>query len=228
MNYALQPTALIAEDEPVLARTLSRLLAQVWPELRIVGVAEDGLKAIELALDHTPDVMFLDIKMPGRTGLEVAETVADEWPQEKAAPLFVFITAYDEFAIPAFEQAAVDYILKPSTIERLDLSAQRLKQRLSERAQVPGSGAAEIRSETPPKLSPMLTKIELARAPPEKPVQTLRPGPMRKRLVLAHGSSWARGSEEKVRMEGECACASGAGASRTHPRLPCPPARAYL
>lgn len=140
MNNAMPPTAVIAEDEPILARTLSRLLAQVWPELRIAGVAEDGLKAIELALDHTPDVMFLDIKMPGRTGLEVAETVADEWPPEKAAPLFVFITAYDEFAIPAFEQAAVDYILKPTTIERLELSVQRLKQRLAERAQVPGSG----------------------------------------------------------------------------------------
>ena len=78
------PTAVIAEDEPVLARTLSRLLEQVWPELRIAGVAEDGLQATELALTHTPDVMFLDIKMPGRTGIEVAETVADEWPEGQA------------------------------------------------------------------------------------------------------------------------------------------------
>lgn len=140
MNNAMPPIALIAEDEPVLARTLSRLLAQVWPELQIAGVAEDGLKAIELALDHTPDVMFLDIKMPGKTGLEVAEAVADEWPQEKSAPLFVFITAYDEFAVPAFERAAVDYLLKPTTAERLQITVERLKQRLAERAQIPDAG----------------------------------------------------------------------------------------
>ena len=86
-------TALIAEDEPLLARTLVRLLAEVWPELKIVAVAEDGVSATELALQHTPDVMFLDIAMPGRTGLEVAEAVADDWPEDRAEPLFVFITA---------------------------------------------------------------------------------------------------------------------------------------
>jgi DNA-binding LytR/AlgR family response regulator len=130
----------IAEDEPVLARTLSRLLTEVWPELHIAGVAEDGHKAIELALDRTPDVMFLDIKMPGKTGLEVAEAVADEWPQEKAAPLFVFVTAYDEFAVPAFERAAVDYLLKPATVDRLQITVERLRQRLAERALVPDAG----------------------------------------------------------------------------------------
>lgn len=140
MNVTMPPTAVIAEDEPILARTLTRLLAQVWPELQLIGVAEDGLKAIELALGRTPDVMFLDIKMPGKTGLEVAEMVADEWPQEKAAPLFVFITAYDEFAIPAFEHAAVDYMLKPTTLERLQVSVERLKQRLAERTKLPGAG----------------------------------------------------------------------------------------
>ena len=106
MTLATAPTAVIAEDEPVLARTLTRLLEQLWPELRIVGVAEDGLRATELGLAHAPDVMFLDIKMPGRTGLEVAEAVADDWPDDRAEPLFVFITAYDNFAIPAFERAA--------------------------------------------------------------------------------------------------------------------------
>jgi len=140
MPTATPPIAVIAEDEPVLARTLSRLLAEVWPELQIAGVAEDGPKAIELALDHTPDVVFLDIKMPGKTGLEVAEAVADEWPQEKAAPLFVFVTAYDEFAIPAFERAAVDYLLKPATVDRLRITVERLRQRLEERAQVPDAG----------------------------------------------------------------------------------------
>ena len=134
------PTAVIAEDEPVLARTLTRLLEQVWPELRIVGVADDGLKATELALASLPDVMFLDIKMPGRTGIEVAEVVADDWPDDRAEPLFVFITAYDNFAIPAFERAAVDYLLKPATAERLQQSVDRLKSRLAQRAASPQAG----------------------------------------------------------------------------------------
>jgi DNA-binding LytR/AlgR family response regulator len=140
MNARAQPTAVIAEDEPVLARTLSRLLAEAWPELRVVGVAEDGPSAIELALEHTPDVMFLDIKMPGKTGLEVAEVIADEWPEERSEPLLVFVTAYDEFAVSAFEHAAVDYLLKPATAERLKLSVERLKRRLDERADAPGVG----------------------------------------------------------------------------------------
>jgi DNA-binding LytR/AlgR family response regulator len=140
MNATPRPAAVIAEDEPRLARTLSRLLAQVWPELEVVGVAEDGPKAIELAQQHTPDVMFLDIKMPGKTGLEVAEVVADEWPEDRAEPLFVFITAHDGYAISAFEHAAVDYLLKPATAPRLALSVERLKQRLNERADAPGAG----------------------------------------------------------------------------------------
>jgi DNA-binding LytR/AlgR family response regulator len=140
MTMAAPPTAVIAEDEPILARTLSRLLGQVWPELRIDGVAEDGLQATELALAHVPDVMFLDIKMPGRTGIEVAEAVADEWPDDRAEPLFVFITAYDGFAVSAFGRAAVDYLLKPATAERLQQSVERLKARLAERTASPHAG----------------------------------------------------------------------------------------
>jgi DNA-binding LytR/AlgR family response regulator len=138
MNHP--PCALIAEDEPLLARTLSRLLAQVWPELRIAATAEDGLQATELAFQHVPDVMFLDIKMPGRSGLEVAEAVADDWPEGRAEPLFVFVTAYDEFAVSAFERAAFDYLLKPLTAERLQQSVTRIRQRLAERAAAPQAG----------------------------------------------------------------------------------------
>ncbi len=138
---AIRPTALIAEDEPVLARTLLRLLGEVWPELEIVAVAEDGLAASELALQHTPDVIFLDIAMPGRTGLQVAEAVADDWPEGRAEPLFVFVTAYDEFAVAAFERAAADYVLKPATAERLRVTANRLVQRLAARSASPGAGA---------------------------------------------------------------------------------------
>ncbi len=140
MNTKAAPTAVIAEDEPVLARTLGRLLEEVWPELRIAGVAEDGLQATELALAKLPDVMFLDIKMPGRTGIEVAEAVADDWPEDRAEPLFVFITAFDGFAVSAFERAAVDYVLKPATAERLRQSVARLKARLVDRAALPRAG----------------------------------------------------------------------------------------
>jgi DNA-binding LytR/AlgR family response regulator len=140
MTQATPPTAVIAEDEPALARTLTRLLEQVWPELRIVGVADDGLRATELALELVPDVVFLDIKMPGRTGIEVAEVVADDWPDDRAEPLFVFVTAYDNFAVPAFERAAVDYLLKPATADRLQQSVARLKARLADRAASPDAG----------------------------------------------------------------------------------------
>jgi len=141
MNDAIQPRAVIAEDEPVLARTLTRLLAEIWPELQVVGVAEDGLQAVELALQHLPDVMFLDIKMPGKTGIEVAEQVADDWPEERAEPLFAFVTAYDEFAVSAFDRAATDYLLKPVTPERLRSSVERLQQRLEERKATPTEGS---------------------------------------------------------------------------------------
>jgi DNA-binding LytR/AlgR family response regulator len=140
MTPATRPTAVIAEDEPVLARTLTRLLEQAWPELLVVGVAEDGLRATELALAETPDVVFLDIKMPGRNGIEVAEAVADDWPDERAEPLFVFVTAFDEFAVPAFERAAVDYLLKPATAERLQQTVERLKARLAGRSTSPDAG----------------------------------------------------------------------------------------
>jgi len=135
-----KPTALIAEDEPLLAKALSRVLQEVWPELEIVAVAENGVEAIERALELTPDVLFLDIKMPGRTGLEVAEAAADDWPDEKAEPLFVFVTAHDEFAVSAFERAAIDYVLKPATAERLQKTVERVRARLATRTATPAAG----------------------------------------------------------------------------------------
>ncbi len=146
MNHP-QPTALIAEDEPLLARTLERLLREAWPELRLVGCVEDGVTATSSALEQTPDVLFLDIRMPGRSGLEVAEAIADEWPDDEPEPLFVFVTAYDEYAVAAFERAAADYLLKPVTPERLTQTVRRLQRRLAERAAArPGDTAALVRS----------------------------------------------------------------------------------
>ena len=159
-----RPTALIAEDEPVLARTLARLLEQAWPELRIVGVAEDGLRATELALAEAPDVVFLDIQMPGRNGIDVAEAVADDWPDDRAEPLFVFVTAFDEFAVSAFQRAAVDYLLKPATAERLQQTVERLKARLA------GRGAPPVAGER----AALIQRMQSIAAPPVEPDERIK------------------------------------------------------
>jgi len=140
-NQAARATALVAEDEPMLAKALVGILAEVWPEAA-VEVVHYGIAAADRALEAAPDVLFLDIQMPGRTGLEVAEIVTDEWPTDRALPLLVFVTAYDEFAIKAFERAAVDYVLKPATPERLARTTARLRERLANRAAVPEPGEA--------------------------------------------------------------------------------------
>jgi len=164
MTAHAAPTAILAEDEPVLARTLRRLLEQAWPELQIVAMAEDGLQATEQALSHAPDIMFLDIKMPGRNGIEVAEVIADEWPEGSAEPLFVFVTAYDNYAIPAFERAAVDYILKPLTPERLEQTVERLKARLTERRHSPQAGD----------LARVMQRMQSMRQAPETPRERIK------------------------------------------------------
>ncbi len=141
------PTALVAEDEPLLAAALKKLLRDAWPELRIVAEASDGVAATALALDATPDVLFLDIKMPGRSGLAVAEAVIDEWPAARPLPLIVFVTAYDEFAVTAFEHHAADYVLKPVTAERIGRTVDRLQARLADRRpQAEGDLADLLRS----------------------------------------------------------------------------------
>jgi DNA-binding LytR/AlgR family response regulator len=122
--------ALIAEDEPVLAAMLAGALQRAWPELQIVATAPNGVAAVEQALALRPDVLFLDIRMPGKTGLEAAQELAEEWPDGAAFPLLVFVTAYDEYAIAAFEQAAVDYVQKPVSEARLAKTVARLRERL--------------------------------------------------------------------------------------------------
>ena len=154
--------ALIAEDEPLLAQGLERELRAAWPELAIVARAADGPTATAAALAQLPDVMFLDIQMPGASGLEVAAEVADEWPDEwpddrpdaaatpaPPPPLVVFVTAFEHYAVAAFERAAVDYLLKPVTSERLAATVARLRERLAQRqapqAAQPGANAALVR-----------------------------------------------------------------------------------
>ncbi|MEZ5651279.1 MAG: LytTR family DNA-binding domain-containing protein [Burkholderiaceae bacterium] len=121
------PTALVAEDEMVLGDELCMHLSELWPELRILARAVTGLEALHLIERHRPDVLFLDIEMPGLTGIEVAR-------QAHASAHIVFITAYDSHAVEAFEQGAIDYVLKPYDPRRLAESVRRLQQRMTQAA----------------------------------------------------------------------------------------------
>ena len=115
----------IAEDEELLRTALSSLLKEAWPQLQIVAECEDGASALESIAELQPDVAFLDIRMPGLTGIEVARGLADASPRTQV----VFVTAYDQYAIDAFEQGAIDYLLKPITRERLLATVQRIQAR---------------------------------------------------------------------------------------------------
>src|SRR5258706_936822 len=123
----MSPIAIIAEGEPLLGQQLARLPARAWPELRLAGIAANGLGALALMGRARPRIAFLDIRMPGLTGLEVAAELADRVGKDEPAPAIVFVTAYDEFALKAFDLAAVDYLLKPVTDERLARCVERLK-----------------------------------------------------------------------------------------------------
>ena len=128
----MRPRALIAEDEPLLARSLETALAAAWPELEIASTAANGIEALAAAERHRPQVAFLDIRMPGLDGLELAAELADRLGED--VPAIVFVTAYDEYALKAFDHAAVDYLLKPIDAERLGRCVERLKARLTEPA----------------------------------------------------------------------------------------------
>jgi len=140
----MTPTALIAEDEPLLAANLQAELARLWPELRVVATVGNGDAAFEQTLALRPDLLFLDIRMPGMSGLEAAQAIAEDWPGNAAQtfPLIVFVTAYDQYALQAFERAAVDYVLKPVQPDRLAQTCVRLKAALAQRQPTPASGPA--------------------------------------------------------------------------------------
>jgi DNA-binding LytR/AlgR family response regulator len=126
-------TALIADDEPALARALATRLAEAWPELKVVHIARQGLEAAERIAALQPDLAFLDIQMPGLTGLEVAQGI-------EGATRVVFVTAYDEYAVQAFDQAALDYLLKPVAPERLARCVERLQAALARPAPADDDG----------------------------------------------------------------------------------------
>ena len=130
----MNPTALIAEDEPLLAQALKAELAAAWPELQVLAITGDGRAAVREALRLLPQVLFFDIRMPGLDGLGAAAELADSWPTDEAPmPQLVFVTAYDEYAARAFETRAIDYVLKPVQPERLRKTVLRLQQALTAR-----------------------------------------------------------------------------------------------
>jgi DNA-binding LytR/AlgR family response regulator len=130
----MKPSALIAEDEPLLAEALRAELSRAWPELRIAATVGDGAAAVRSALELRPDVLFFDIRMPGQGGIEAAAELADAWPHDAPFPALVFVTAYDQYAVQAFEAQAVDYVLKPVQPERLRRTADKLRELLAQRA----------------------------------------------------------------------------------------------
>jgi DNA-binding LytR/AlgR family response regulator len=118
-----RPRAIIAEDEEVLREQLHDRLSELWPELEIIAEADDGVAALRALATETPDILFLDIQMPGLSGLEVAH-------QASGRSHVVFVTAYERYAISAFEEGAVDYVLKPFSRARLATTIARLKERM--------------------------------------------------------------------------------------------------
>ena len=171
--------ALIADDERLMREQLRARLNEVWPELEIVAEATNGVEAVELTAAYRPDVVFLDIRMPGMTGIEAACAIA-QWLVDTQNGYdnaswhgceIVFITAYDQYAIEAFEQGVVDYVLKPAEHERLAVTVARVKERLAHRAR-----SAPSSDETaPPAMQRLLQKLaarlDPAKAPPLRWIQ---------------------------------------------------------
>ena len=134
-SVALKPVrCVVADDERLMREQLRARLSEVWPELQIVAEARNGAEAVALVAEHRPELVFLDIRMPGLTGVEAARQIAQmEVGDDELLPEIVFITAYDQYAVEAFEQGVADYVLKPADRERLAITAERLKKRLARR-----------------------------------------------------------------------------------------------
>lgn len=134
-NPLTNPTALIAEDEHLLAAALKAELATVWPDLAIVATVGDGASAVQQALALRPDVLFFDIQMPGMSGLDAALALADDWPDGLPFPALIFVTAFDQYALQAFEAQAIDYVLKPVQTARLQKTVAKVQSALQSRTQ---------------------------------------------------------------------------------------------
>lgn len=154
--------AVIADDERLMREQLRARLAEVWPELQVVAEARNGLEAVEMVQQHRPDLVFLDIRMPGLTGVDAARQIAQmEVADDETLPEIVFITAYDQYAVEAFEQGVCDYVLKPAETERLQRTVARIRQRLATR----GTPQAE----SLPPLQQLLHKLAAQVSPSSAP-----------------------------------------------------------
>lgn len=156
--------ALIADDERLLREQLRARLAEVWPELEIVGEAKNGAEAVQLTEEQHPDLVFLDIRMPGMTGIEAARAIAqlptdDDTDDGWLGCEIVFITAYDQYAIEAFEQGVVDYVLKPAERERLTVTVERIKKRLAQRHAGNGANGASTSGPSAADMQQLLQKL---------------------------------------------------------------------
>jgi DNA-binding LytR/AlgR family response regulator len=140
------PTAIIADDERLMRDQLRMRLGQVWPELEIVGEAKNGEEAVELVKQLKPDLTFLDIRMPGTNGMDAARQIGN-------ASNIVFVTAYDQYAVEAFERGAVDYVLKPPEQERLQVTVERLKERLHQPKAVANDSVTQMLSQLAEKMA---------------------------------------------------------------------------
>ncbi len=163
MNTDPMHTCLIADDEPHLARALAAELGRLWPGLQIVHTARNGVEAAERIAALQPDVAFLDIQMPGLTGLEVAQGI-------EGGTRVVFVTAYDEYAVQAFENEALDYVLKPVSTERLQRTVQRVQRALA----VSGPAASAASAEEGQRLLAALQGLMPAAPASSTPPQRLR------------------------------------------------------
>lgn len=185
MNRKATVTGLIAEDEPLLAAALKAELASAWPELSIVATVGDGASAVAQALALQPDVLFFDIQMPGLNGLDAAAELLDAWPAQsvdnqpvKAFPALVFVTAYDQYAVAAFEAQAMDYLLKPVQAARLRKTVQKVQLAQPLRANTTDFSAAKNMAgknsvDEDPHMQQMLTQLRALL--PAIPLPTAQP-----------------------------------------------------
>ncbi len=188
------PTALIAEDEPLLAQALQAELARAWPELQVLRTVGDGASAVKAALELVPQLLFFDIRMPGMSGLDAALELADLWPPAHAPqqpfPALVFVTAYDQYAVQAFEAQAVDYLLKPVQPARLQKTVSKLQLALAESARTAPETIAN--PATDPALEAALSQLRgLLQAHTGMPAQTADAGgttPLLQVLQVSAGS----------------------------------------
>jgi DNA-binding LytR/AlgR family response regulator len=170
-------TALIAEDEPLLLQSLERALKLAWPELQIVARTSTGDEALAAAVQQRPDICFFDVRMPTLSGLEVAHALAEDWidTQSQAFPLLVFVTAYDQYAVAAFEAQAADYLLKPVDPKRLAQCVERLQARLSTSQPKPVT-TEETLMRLAAQLSELKRSVQPQPAPSAKPLTVLQAG----------------------------------------------------